>query len=92
MREFAFAGLSPASFPVEFTVVGTEASERSHGQWVRVRYGPAGRVFSLHVPTAVHDAARKGDRVTLPVQTGRRGIQRMMPDRRLTVADLHPPA
>ena len=33
-----------------------------------------------------YDAAQVGDRVTLPVQTGRRGIQRMMPDRRLTVA------
>lgn len=92
VQEFAFAGLTPTSFPVEFAVVATERSGRSHRHWLRLRYGPAGRVFSLPVSNAVYDAAQVGDRVTLPVQTGRRAIQRMMPERQLTVADLLRPA
>ena len=92
VQESAFAGLTPTSFPAEFTVVATDRSGRSHRHWLRLRYGAAGRVFSLPVSTAVYDAAQVGDRVTLPVQTGRRTIQRMMPDRQLSVADLHRPA
>jgi hypothetical protein len=91
VQAFAFAGLTPTPFPADFTVVGTGSSDEG-GYWLRLRQGDAGRVFSLPVFDDVYDKALVGDRVTLPVETGRRGIRRMMPGRVLRAADLRHPA
>lgn len=88
-----FAFLHPTALPVPFTVVATTHS-RSHAQdyyYLRLRYGAAGRVFSDRVDQPVYAAARDGDSVILPVETGRFGVQRAMVTTRLAVGDLHHP-
>jgi hypothetical protein len=86
---YAFAGGPITTFPATFDVVGGENLGRGN-RAVRVRFGASGRILSVPSTWAAYDAARPGETVTLPVETGRRGIQRaMLPARALTRDDLH---
>lgn len=77
-----FAGLHPAAVPLSFNVVNTDwysgKSSTNRYYLLRVRYGPAGRTFDDEVSKAVYDAARQGDTVSIPVETGRFGLMRAM--------------
>jgi hypothetical protein len=73
----AFTGVAPGPpVMIGFTVTGTGVSHGSH--YLRVRLDDAGREFSVPVRTATWTEAQAGDVITLPVQTGRFGIQRAM--------------
>lgn len=68
--------------------------DRSHNvdyYRLRLRLGPNGRTFNDRVNRAVYEAARDGDTVALPVETGRFGLQRAMVATTLTPSDLHQP-
>jgi hypothetical protein len=73
----AFVGVAPdPPVMVGFTITGTGVSHGNH--YLRVRLDNAGREFSVPVQTATWTEAQAGDVITLPVQTGRFGIQRAM--------------
>lgn len=83
----AFIGTTPSNTPANFTIDGFRTSHGAH--YLRVRLGENGRVFSVHVPGDLYSSAQRGDTVTLPVETGRFGIQRAMVTAAVTTADLH---
>jgi hypothetical protein len=83
----AFVGVTPQITPAQFTVDGFRKNHSTH--LLRVRLGEGGREFSVPVRTALYDAAQLGDTITLPVETGRYGVQRAMIAGDLTDADLH---
>ena len=83
----AFVGVTRQITPAQFTVDGFRKNHSTH--LLRVRLGEGGREFSVPVRSALYDAARQGDTITLPVETGRYGVQRAMIDGNPTDADLH---
>lgn len=89
-----FSGLHPAAVPAPFDVVDTDWYSRKSSvrryYLLRLRYGPAGRTFDDEMSKAVYDAARQGDTVPIPVETGRFGLTRAMIDATpLVPGDLH---
>lgn len=70
----AFHGLSPGSHDEAFTVLATTAGMRT-ADWVDLR-SEDGSAFSLNCFNDVLGALRVGDRIILPVETGRAGIER----------------
>jgi hypothetical protein len=87
VQAVAFIGTTPRSTATKFTIDGFRTSHGNHA--LRVRLGDAGREFSVRVPNALYNSAQQGDSITLPVETGRFGIQRAMVTTDLTEADLH---
>ena len=83
----AFIGVTPQVIPAQFTINGFRKSHGTH--LLRVRLGEGGREFSVPVRTVLYDAAQEGDTITLPVETGRYGVQRAMVAADPTDADLH---
>lgn len=83
----AFTGVAPKITLVQFTIDGFRTSHGTH--FLRVRLGEGEREFSVPVRAVLYDAAQQGDTITLPVQTGRYGVQRAMVAADPTDADLH---
>ncbi|WP_156363631.1 hypothetical protein [Sphingomonas sp. Leaf357] len=83
----AFIGVTPQVSPARFAI---ESFRKNHGtHLLRVRLGDGGREFSVPVRTMLYDAAQPGDTITLPVETGRYGVQRAMVAADPADADLH---
>ena len=83
----AFVGVTPQITLAQFTVDGIRKNHSTH--LLRVRLGEGGREFSVPVRTTIYDAAQQGDTITLPVETGRYGVQRAMTAGDPADADLH---
>lgn len=88
----AFTGVAPASRAMPLEVIGSRYDwwAKRGGFWIDARLPDTGNVVSLPVSEAAYDATRPGSRVTLPVQTGRYGIRRILAPHPLTPRDLHP--
>lgn len=87
VQAVAFVGTTARDTPASFGIEGFRSNRGTH--YLRVRLDEYGRVFSVHVPSVVYDAAQPGDTLTLPVETGRFDIQRAMVGADVTMADLH---
>ncbi len=89
----SFAGLAPPAHVAQFVVTGTHYDwwARRGGCYVDVRMLDGGDAIALPATNAAYDAVRPGERVELPVETGRRGVQRVMAPRRVTLAEFHAP-
>lgn len=87
----SFAGLAPPAHVAQFVVTGAHYDwwVRRGGCYVDVRMLDGGYAIALPATNAAHDAVRPGERIELPVETGRRGVQRVMAPNRVTFADFH---
>lgn len=78
--------------PAEFVVIDALEVGKANTPMLRLRLGPAGRMIEVGLTADGYRAARPGEAVTLPVETGRGGVRRVLiPARPLTPADLHQP-
>jgi hypothetical protein len=73
----AFGGLPVVTVPMTFTVTGVHSSRS--GRSLMLVGAPGQRSISLSITNAVYFAAHPGEHIVLPVQTGRGGVQRMIP-------------
>lgn len=71
----AFHGLNPPPSDQMFTVVSRHSSRS--GEWLDLVTAPAGVEVSLPCSYAAYGAIAVGERLMLPVQVGRHGIQRV---------------
>lgn len=72
----SFHGLHPARVDRDFTIV-SRSSGRS-GSALALRDSVSGKTFSISCSDAMVGASQDGDRLILPVETGRGGVQRVM--------------
>ena len=73
----AFHGLPVVTAPVQFTVLGPHRHRSRY--WLELRDRDGDRTVELSVGRAMYAAAHPGDRLMLPVQTGRGGRHRLVP-------------
>lgn len=85
VEQRAFDGLPVETVPQSFTITARHSGRSGHS--LSVSGGAGERSIDLGVGSDVYYAAHVGDHVTLPVQTGRGGVQRMFP-RALRPGDL----
>ena len=72
----AFHGLEPASVETMFTVTGKYAGRSSRS--LDLEESPNGYQISIECPRYLYYAVHRGDRLFLPVQTGRGGVRRLL--------------
>ena len=80
----AFVGVTAVAVPEPFTIVGKVREGRRTRAHLEVRLATGGRTFNVRVSADAFASARLGATLSLPVETGRGGIQRMVPPSILT--------
>jgi hypothetical protein len=75
----AFAGATTTVAPERFTIVGKIHEGRRTRAHLEIRLATGGRTFNFQVSTEAFASAQRGKTLLLPVETGRGGLQRMVP-------------